>query len=218
MGASGYVIPMVLPEQVVYNLPDYMLKELPECTSDILLKYINSYIETNENSGNEVSQRVATRLKSAYSYRNARIQFLKEEGTQEIVELLSNLTLEDISIAVDEETLIKWKNAITFVFESDKIEAMKHVVTKQAYEHFRARVSDIPASCTEVESQAVYRMLSIMEENKSLFKSAPFTRLRGTPFRGILLRKEVYELILYGIDYILDKKRKGLEPISWRLL
>ena len=216
-----WVVPNKISVDIVLALPDKELKQIVELASNIVVMHINRFIDANRNSSDENLRDAALRLADAAEYTNKKAQYLSSDETRDLVEELRNLTAEDVTINVPKEKLLTYKMLIDEILTNDFAVAYTDEKDTENLRNNLAALIDAGGfyeSMNEKEAaNAIFTMVRVIDDNKGLFRNPPFKKNASTILRGVLYRKEEFELIGSGIDYLLGKMQSGAHPRSWRI-
>lgn len=208
------VIPKLLTEEKVLDTPIEALKVLAECSSDIVLDYVNEYIAKNSDTS------VGKRIEEAYRSVNERIRYLQSDKLKEIADSLNNLTYADVNANIPIDTLKGYKYAIEEALQNDVTAVKSRSVTKDKYIECIERLTSMGEIDTwsNQERKNIFDIRNLIESNKRIFKTAPFKKPNNTVLARILYKREQMELILYGINFLLPKLEARTNAQIWRYL
>lgn len=205
------VLRSILTEDDAYRLPMDIFKGIASCSSDIILRRINEYLD----SPNAI-EAVKRRVEEAYSDIMEKKAYYGSEELTEVANEISNLTYADINAGQTIDRLEYWKNSITEILTSPyavayippvKVDSVKELVKVMEE---RAAVSS--------DDVYLYTVARKISEHKNLFRDAPFKGYKGTPVKRIIKDKTKYEIILKGLDHLIEAKRSGGDMQVWRYM
>lgn len=219
---EAWVVPNKINVELVLEMPNDCLKQVVELASNIVVMHINRFIQMNGGSNDEAKRSAAAKLADAAAYVNMKSEYLSSEETKDMVEELRGLSYEDININVDKNTLLKYRMLIEELLTNDfAVAYTEEKDTKHLEDSIRSlkdQADKYGASGDTISCAAIWRMCGIIDNNRGLFRNPPFKRNSSTILRSILYRKEDYELIKDGIDFLLERMNSGSHPRSWRRL
>lgn len=204
------VIPLILSEELAREIPLDYLAKLAECSTSIVKGKVKDYL----NSPNAADD-VKAIVKAAYSEQIAIEEFLSSKDISEKVELIKDLDYVNISTHQSVERLQEYKEAITAILSNDYavpyIAPIRGVLIKDLRE-------EISVFAKATSNQYLKSFESKLKKHSSLFRDSQYETYKGTVVKKIIRNRTKYEIILKGIDFILDKKMNNTNPQSWRYL
>lgn len=216
-----FVIRNLINENLILALPEAIVDAWCGICTDILIKQINAYCSENSNSDDEVTAECVALLNEKFAYINSKEKYLGSRSARDIADTLSNLSYGDIYFGVSEEQLTNYKICIETILADEGL-GKARVVSVNDFKMFVTLCETMlrlqAIELTREQKDAISKIKKIVKDNKSLFKSAPYGRTANTVFTRFYNRREVYETILYGINFLLEKMSEGKSPESWRYL
>ncbi len=201
------VIRGVLTEEEAVALPMDMFRALANCASDIVVMRVNMYLK-NPNADRQAKIRTA----DAFSDANRRRAYYGNEDLSKVVSKLSDLTYSDINVTQPMETLVWWHDTIESILTSEY--AVAYIAPMKATNITnlcqQMLMSDDPVA-QDVGSKILCNYVN-------LFKDAPFKGYTGTPVKRIIANRSTYETYLKGLEFVIEKKKSGAKPSTWRLM
>lgn len=235
---SSWVIYNVLAEDEVYAMSDELLAMFVKASSSISIIRVNEYIKANEN-GNDMQRCVAEKLKAAYASVNDAILYRQSVEARKLTDELNSLQFSDINIKVDTDTLKRYRSEIIKVFSED--EDVRRLYINDSYDEnelelYRLRYSSkercvtsedkanaITSICaygqTHPEEEWICRnLINRMQDKKcnGAFVDLGSDNVKSTIFARVRWRKALLMNIVKSIDFLLEKKEKGIDPKTWR--
>lgn len=212
-----YVIAGKLSVNTCYYLPVEALDALAGISSDIVLFHVNNFIKNAQKSTDLIERGVAQKLERSYAIINDRNRYLDSETTKVLAEELRNLQFEDISANVPEDKLKGWIVLIDEILDNEDAVPYIAKITSSSIEDALDKISSIHCENDE-QRRAVSTLIQVIENNKGLFRSAPFKKDKPTVLRGAVYRKDTLAIIREGIEYLLKQKASGKDPHTWRYI
>ena len=201
----------VITEDDAYKMPMDIFKGIASISSEIVLKRINRYLE--DGSANEAVKR---RVEEAYSEVMDKKNYYADESLIESAKEISTLSYCDITSGQPLDKLIKWREDISAIMNSPYAVAYIPPVRIESLigliEVIQARAKESP------DNVYLYTVADNLYANKTLFKDAPFKGYKGTPVKRIINDRTKYDVILRGLDFLIEKKRVGANPQTWRFM
>lgn len=219
---DGYVIPPLIKVDTIIHAPEEALKIWSECATSIVVMRINEYIAEKENSDNPDDKCAAGRLKTIFKHINERNTYLESNTIREIVNDLWGITYGHVNATVDIEKLKGWHFVIHEILTEENAVATKTLITSDVHHDILKRLSEYYRNnswkMSTEENMATADLIGMVSENPTIFKTAPFQSESRTLLYGLLKRREFLETIYDGLEFLIDKKEKGINPRTWRLL
>lgn len=217
-----WVVPGKITVEMLYPVPIEAIELLAKVSSNIVVMHVNRFIESNKNGDVANIGSVVDKLSRAYAYINDKNDYLKSEETREMADDLRRLQFDDITYTTDINVLTKYKMQIEALFDSEYASAYTDEKDGALLRDTIERMKDLAISyASRGEDSAVvsctYNLAEVMDKNKSLFRNPPFKKNSATILRSVLSRKDDFETMLEGINFILDKLHSGENPRKWRL-
>lgn len=200
--SDTFVLPMLFSVEDARQSSLEALTLMAEISTDVVLNYVNKYIQNNTGD-------VAEKLQQAFSTVNARRTYLQGDNLREMVMEVNNISLLDVNAAVPLEKLELWKEILDSIYSDDRAVGSTKTLDNDALEDCLVKLSDTKDS---------ERVIALIENNRTLFKNAPFKRSYRTVVSSLFTKKEQYDLLLYGLNFLIGKLKSGANPINWRLL
>lgn len=201
----------VITEDDAYKMPMDIFKGIASISSEIVLKRINRYLE--DANANEAVKR---RVEEAYSEVMDKKNYYADESLIESAKEISTLSYCDITAGQPLDKLIKWREDISAIMNSPYAVAYIPPVRIESLigliEVIQARAKESP------DNVYLYTVADELYANKTLFKDAPFKGYKGTPVKRIINDRTKYDVILRGLDFLIEKKRVGANPQTWRFM
>lgn len=208
------VIELILSEEDVAELTDIHLYQFAACSYGSVRESVIAYLR-NPNADPKVRERVLR----AYAEQLDLLEYLQDDKTLQYVNLLNELHYSTIGYGLDVGTLQRYKDAIEYVIGS---------------EHERYAVPYIAAIDGKTISELIQEIWEYAAENKNsklmffvenklrpakkYFRESPHEKYKGTVVKHAVRDRSKYELILRGINFLLEKKAANVSPASWRFL
>lgn len=203
-----FVLPYLLSEEQAALLTDEQLGKLAACSTNVLVGHVKSYLS---NSSRDMA--VANRIHKAYSHKLDTEKFFNNEELQECVKRVSALTYDDINPGIGIETLQEYRNDIKAILNEDLAVPYIAPIRGSIIEDFLVDLKE----CTQ-DNPELKKLLKVLSKNKTLFKDPRNTPFRGTIVKSIVRDQQRYEIMLHGIDFLINKAKEGKSPSSWRYL
>lgn len=228
----SWVLPNVMSDVDVTQLPEEVLNELPNISTGIVVSYINKFIEANAGSSDDVSRLAATRLAHAYERLNKTTDYLKSKDARDFADTLSRLQYSDISYSTDVEVLKMWRLQILDLLSEDEdfresytgdmsdseTRGMKTAYTtkldKDNLEETLARMKGIAIATGS--TRQVDGLIARIRNNANLFKNGNYNLNSPTVMRKAIYKKDRLTNILKGLDFLIPRKEAGLSANEWR--
>jgi len=204
------VIPLVLSERMVQDIPLSYLKQIAGCSSTAVKRKVQEYL--NSVSADAMVKEVVQR---AYQDVFRKDAFYQDEDLMNRVRELGELDYSSVSAAVPTERLQEWREALLQVFQSECAAAYVAPITG-------AQIDKLVRTASAEGRQTNNAMLVLFTKNvdrhKDLFKDRTGKGNVGTPLKRVLLSEIKYRVILQGIEFLLTQRRQGVGPETWRIL
>lgn len=202
------VLPFIMTEEDVLNLPQDFLATLASCASVGVLNKCKEYI-----SNPKANPKAKAKIEFAFLEVFNQNDFNTSEEILAKVKELEDLRLIDIHYDRSEEYLEGILESINLLFVENEIKAYDTKVK-----------GDVVSSLIELVDEYIKlgKPLKDFKEglsmSKHLFKSPVHAKHTATPFKNIVRRRNDYMLMAEGIRFILDQKANNSNPKSWRNL
>lgn len=203
-------VPLILTEEAVLELPQDFLERLANCSTQIVKDKVLAYI-SHPNADEEVKHKLTT----AYQRYISVTAYLNDAETKRDVELIRELSYKDIGPHLSVEELQNYKRAIIGILYNEN--AVPYVSPIKG-DIIKALRDDIKEFAESVNSEVLKDAAAAIYKNSDLFRDQQHAPFRGTIVKRIIREKGTYELLLRGIDFMVDKKTRGISPASWRYL
>ena len=204
------VIPFILSEEVAKEIPIDFIVKLADCSSSVVKDRVKKYIATDGADGEVVEI-----VKAAYLSQLEMEEFLNDEKLKEYVEIVHDLDYVDINPHKSIEMLEKYKVAITYVLDNKYSVPYIAPISGTLIKDLRDEISNYADG---VDSPTIKLFAKRLKSCSGLFRDSQHTAYRGTVVKKVIRNRSKYEVILRGIDFMLDKKRTSKNPSSWRYL
>lgn len=215
---TKWVIPSKLSSEDVYHLPDQCIVLLADISTDIVVFYVNKFINENLNSHEVIDKLVAKKLERCYDTVNKLKDYLSSKEAYDAASELNNLSIEDISATVDITRLYEYKALIQQVFKDNSVVKPTKELTTSYLEEKLKELTDLAEKYEGEAKVAIYRLKGIIKAYKGIFRNAPFKRSNTNPFRGVIFKADHLSLLLYSLNFLIPKLESEQNPTSWRLL
>ena len=216
---KSFVIPGKLTAEEVVQMPDAALITLVNVSTDIITFHINRFIlRARQSGGTDMDRQAADRLETFYKKVKERDEYLSSPDTLKMVEELRGLSFENITYNIPTEKLEVWKTFIDEILSNDNAVAF---IPKKTGSYIDEQIEILSESLKggSVEEQEMgRRMISLINNNRSMFKNAPFKSDKPAILRSIVYNKDKLIVERDGIEFLIKKKQSGANPLSWRLL
>ncbi len=200
------VIRGVLTEEDAVALPMDMFRALANCASDIVVMRVNSYLKNPK-----AEKHAKFRTADAFGDANRRREYYGSEDLSKVVEKLRDLTYSDINVEQPMETLVWWRDTIDSILKSEY--AVAYIAPMRA-DNVKSLCDQMFASGDPTAIDVATKVSAYM----NLFKDAPFKGYTGTPVKRIISNRSTYETYLKGLNFVIEKKKSGEKPSTWRLM
>lgn len=229
---TNWVLPGILKADEVLLLPYEFIVELSKISTGVIMDYVNKFIATNMESSDPTSQQAASILSSAYEEVNKVNEYLNSDEAKTLSNTLCSLQYSDISSEIPMEKLIVYRSTILELLVEDEDFVANYnrdmggavstgnktaYTTKldgSNYESVMERMqSKEVCAGKEILCDTVCKRIS---QNENLFKNSRAKLNSATVLRKALYKKDRLKSILRGLDYLIDKKKSGEPPRSWR--
>lgn len=230
-----YVLPGILSVEQVVVLPMEVLTEFTKVSTDIIIRKVNKWVDANITSGNADIRTAAEKLKQAYAEVNYANEFLKSAKAKEMATTLNSLQLSDVSAFTDVYTLKNYRLVIIELLSEDPefLSTYKNEISKSETAGLKSGYTakmdedNISLHCIRmqnivIEDSAVAnargQLLDTIMSNESLFKNCKYQQSNPTVFRAATYKKEKLTNILRGLDFLIPKLEKNIDPRVWRTI
>lgn len=229
---SSWVLPGILKVSEVGQLPHEFLVGLSTISTGIIMNYVNKFIADNEGSSDPTVQAAASALKSAYEEVNRISDYLNSEEAKTLSDTLCSLQYSDVSAEIPIEKLIVYRSTILDLLSEDEdfVAAYnKDIVEsetrgyKTAYtpkldeDNYISGIRMMNAAAKESNYRGLCEtVMARIFSNDNLFKNSRAKLNSPTVLRKAIYKKDRLKSLLRGIDYLIEKKRSGAAPRSWR--
>lgn len=215
-----WVVPSKIDTDLIENLPDKAMAILADLSSNIVVMHVNRFLNSQNASAANLGS-VCDKLRAAYAYTNEKMDYLKSEKVKEMVNELRNLQFEDITYTTPRDKLDAYKILIEELIDNEYASAYTDEkdtqYLKAGMQQLETYVGELVRSGASYGAiNSCYRLHKIIHDNKSLFRNPPFKRNSATILRGVLYRKDDFEIMLRGINFIIGKLDSHANPRSWR--
>lgn len=217
----AWVVPGKIDTNMIENLPDRAMTILADLSSNIVVMHVNRFLSGNQNSNVANIVSVSDKLRTAYAYTNEKMDYLKSDKVKEMAAELRNLQFEDITYTTPRDKLENYKMLIEELMDNEYASAYTDEKDSQYLKAGIKQLEDVAGSLVRTNAspnqvRACYQLVETIKDNKSLFRNPPFKKNSATILRSVLYRKEDFELILSGLEFILKKLDERANPRSWR--
>jgi len=204
------VLPYLLSEQDVIEIPDDFLRQLAQCSTERVKIQIKAYLDKSD--CNLLAKEKVIR---AYSDIMDLEAYLGSDETKTIVGELLQIRFEDINVNQEESELLKILDSIAYVIDSDKAVPYLAPIAGDIVKDLKERVKEFLKSNN---NNGVRHLRTAIEKHGDLFRDDRFTPFKGTSVKHVVKNNEKYEIIRRGVEFTLKCKRGKLAPESWRYL
>lgn len=186
-----------------------LLQDFANCSKSIIVDNIISYIESAD-ADSEVKELLTNVYKDKLFFLNVQ----QDEIINENVEKVYGYNFYSVNAGLTVEELEQMKQDIKSVYNEELDIPYINPISGDII----ANIINNLLALYRVNKDIEYKKLSyILTRNKDLFRDKANAASKGTIFKKISKRSMDFEIILRGIDFLIEKKNAGCLPESWRL-
>ena len=233
---TSWVLPGILKAEEVQMTDMEVLVMMSNISTGIVLNYVNKFVDANIGSGDPVLAEAASKLQRAYEEVNKVNDYLNSEEAKNLSETLCSLQYSDVSAELPMEKLIVYRSAILELLSEDAafLEEYQRDVPDSVTRGFKTAYTpkldgdNLAATLDGMRvfatgEDAVNRGFDLVladriEKNKNLFQNSHAKINAPTVMRKAIYKKDRLKSLLKGIDFLIDKRREGVSPRSWRIV
>jgi len=204
------VIPLIVTEEDVINLPAGLLSKLATCSTEVIKDRVKAYLAKPE-----ALPEVKEKISKAYQVQFTRDAYLTDEQVIADVQRVKDLNYADINPSISEKTLHQYEEIIQGILTNPNSAAYVAPIDSV---YIRTLVEEIQIYAKGADIPSLKGLSLRLKENSRLFKDAQSKGHTGTPMKRIMTNIRKYEILLEGIRFLLRKKAAGTEPAQWRIL
>ena len=215
-----WIIPQILPASLIRKLPEEILTVFAELTVGLSIYHIEKFIANYENATDANDREVALKLKRSCTKVFDRRNFYKDSEIIRMVSDLKSLSYENVTMNEDVHKLKKWRDNLTYILGNEFYDAYEPYV---GHDEMEAIFEKMEGMCKPGEPYVEYagdvqELIGYINANRGFWRSAPGRKPKATVFAGIVFDQMRFELILYGLNFIIEKIEKNESPIKWRVI
>lgn len=205
-----YVIPYVMKEEDALALPEDMLRDLAECSTDIIKIKVREYL-TNQ----EANAIIKDKIKSAYFSVFDIDDFLNDPTLAERINRVKNLNYKDINPGLTDAELAEYSDIITTVLIDSKSTAYVPPIKGILIKSLITRITEY---AKQQGDSTLKQFAKTLKSRSNLFRDSRFKEYTKTPMQRIVVNQRKFEIILRGIQFLQYKRAEGYIPSQWRIL
>ena len=210
-----FILPGVLSHELIINLPDEVIELLPNISSKIIIKYVNTFIANNINSSNEELKLAATKLQKAYKKRNDGINYLKSDELKEKLAFARSVSYLDVSAESGDQSLNELKDKIQNVLEvSDELNKMSF----DDIDTVMNKINIIKSNATEEQQSYCEVLLRTLKQNKNLFTNSSASGKEWGIISSFNKTRDKLNGISNSIDTLLKRMATCKSSKEWRTI
>ena len=215
-----WIIEGMLPSALIMQMPDELLCDFASINSGLALWHVKNFISKYESTYNEDDKELVEKLKRCYASVMQREEFYQNPEMRNIVKSLRMISYESVSLQEDENKLRKWREDLEFTLNHPYFQAYEPVISEK---DIIATFIEMKRKCAENPELTPFTGLVkelelIIRDKMGFWKGAVAKKPKPTMFVGLVMEQTKYELILYGLNFILDKIERRANPMTWRSL
>lgn len=204
------VIPYILDERAVVDLPDSLLQMLAECSTKPVMDSVIAYVN-NDKADSEAKAKILT----AYSRQLGIKQFLEDKAVQDIAAEVKELSYASINPSLSVEQLQEYGDNISFLLNNDN--AIPYIPPIRG-DVIKGVIEELKEISKTSNNQYVELFCKNIQRCTRLFKDTKKVSYRGTVVKHIVKNRSMFEVMNRGIEFLIAKKNAGESPASWRYL
>lgn len=206
---KGWVIDRFLSEDHIRILhKESLLKDFAQCSKPVVLNNIISYLQGDGN------QEIKDMLNDVYKDRIKFLDVLQNDDINECVSKVASYTYNSVRPGLTIEELEDMRDTIRAVYNDTYNVPYINTIPSEIIE----RIINNLLALYRVNKDIEYKNLAyLLGKNKELFKDKPNASARGTIFKSISKRSSELDIILKGIDFLIDALKSKRQPESWRV-
>ena len=186
-----------------------LLQDFANCSKSVVIDSIIEYIESADADGE-----VKGLLSKAYSDKLFFLNVQQDEIINNNVEKVYGYNFYSVNAGLTIEELEQMKQDIKSVYNDDLDIPYINPISGDVI----ANIINTLLALHRVNKKMEYKKLAyILGKNKDLFRDKANANSKGTIFKKISKRSMDFEIMLRGIDFLIEKKKAGCLPESWRL-
>lgn len=186
-----------------------MLKDFSQCSKPTIVFNVRNYIESNESDAE-----VRDMLLEVYKDKIDFIDIQKDEDVLSMIDKVSAYNFSSVHAGLSVDELNSMRKTITSVYNDSYNVPYINTIPGDIIDSI---INNLLA-LNRVNKDMEYKKLSyVLTKNKELFKDKPNANASGTAFKAVSRRSMELDLMLKGIDFLIEQKSLGRQPESWRL-
>ena len=204
------ILPLILSEDDFLLLSDEQRELLAQCSPSTIMVHVEAYLQSSS-----VNTEVAELVKNAYDEKLKQRAFLQNVLVLESVETVKQLKLMDIGPHMSLDELKRYQKDLSVILGSEVAVPYIAPVRKEVFEEF---LFSLKVDTRFSNTPSLRRLLERCKKYKDYFYDSNKTGYVGTAVKFILRERQLYSIILHGIEFQIRKKEEGADPMSWRYL
>lgn len=205
-----WVIRYLLNEEHVLILQrEKLLDDFAICSKDVIIEQVIEYINS-EDSSSQLVEFLSNSFKD-------RIEFLNVQTDEGIIKNISKVyeySYSSIHAGLTIDQLLEIKEDIISVSNEKHNTPYVPTINKDII----ANIINNLLALYRVNLNGEYKRLAhILTKNKELFKDKNNSPSKGTIFKLVAKKSTELDIILKGIDFLIEQKTNKRQPEAWRL-
>ena len=204
------VIPLILSEEAADVLPMDYLYRLSECSTNVIKYKVLAYLDNPD-----ADPVIRKKVQDAYSEQLLISEYLQSEDLAKDAEKVQSLSYSSVTPYLSIEELVEYKRAISAIlgnkYAVPYVAPISGALVKDLCE-------DIYNLYKETDDTTINDFYKKLKKHASLFRESQFASYKGTVVKKIIRDRGKYEVILRGIEFMIEKKKSCSLPASWRYL
>ena len=207
-----YVIyPLISEEDILLLDSVGMLERLEKCSTKRVVMLISSYLEDKEKDNNP---EVVELVKNIWSEKLNLYAVLSDEETKDSVTKVQGIRFDSVHAGLDLDTLNEMKETILAVVDNKYSVPYVAPIPPILIDGI---INDLNALGRNTGKRSYSLLAAHLDMSSNLFSDSRFKHSEGTVFKNVAKRSGELDIILRGIDFLINMKTIGKSPQSWRV-
>lgn len=205
------ILPYILTEEHVQDMTDRHLSMLADCSTERIYEHIIAYLK-NENADSQCKERIY----AAYENLIEEKSYFSSEKTIDSANKVKDMEYTDLSWYMEDKELLDIKEAILHITENKNAVPYIPPISNDLVKILKEELSEYCKANPKLEGAKTF--YDNLKKNSSLFRDSRSQRSKGTIVKKVVKNPDKYEIILKGIQFILDARKDGGNVGDWRYI
>lgn len=206
---EAWVINPFLTEEHIFILAkENLLNDFARCSRTLIVKGIVEYL--NEGTNEEIK----SLLREAYKSKISFLDIQKDESVLEAVSTVAGYTFSSVNDGLTIDELKTMEKTIKSVYNEECNIPYINPISGDIINNI---ISTLIARGRVTGNTSYKRLAFLLSKNRELFKDKPNKNATGTVFKPIMRKSTDLDIILRGIQFLIEQKQLGHEHNYWRV-